>query len=122
MTNPQPPDYDEQRDPDKKLPVPAANGVEGTAVFSEDTASIAQTGAAAPVITRIRRGPGGKAEWLVSINTVCTDTPMRDRKLRRYRRFCNIIKHRFGITFDPMPQAHWSAIVDAAIAVDGGSS
>jgi hypothetical protein len=72
-------------------------------------------------VTRIRRGPGGKAEWLVSIKGVCDDTPMRDRKLRRHRRFCNIIKHRFGVTFDPMPQAVWLAIVEAAIAAEGGA-
>ena len=51
----------------------------------------------------------------MSIEGVCTDTPFRDRKLRRYRRFCNVIKYRFGVTFDPMPQADWSAIVEAAI-------
>ena len=63
-----------------------------------------------PVITSIRRGPGG-----------CTDTHFRDRKLRRYRRFCNAIKYRFGISFDPMPQAAWLAIVEAAIAKGGAS-
>jgi hypothetical protein len=72
-----------------------------------------------PAITSIRRGPGGKADWLVSIDGVCTDTPFRDQKLRRYRRFCNAIKHRFGVTFDPIPQTHWAAIVEAAI---GGAS
>jgi len=125
MTNPQPPDYDDiqQSDPDKKLPVPAANGVGGIAEFSENTASIAQTFAAAhnPVITSIRRGPGGNAEWLVSIKGVGTDTPFRDRKLRNYRKFCNAIKHRFGVTFDPMPQADWLTIVEAAIAKGGAS-
>jgi hypothetical protein len=74
-----------------------------------------------PVITSIRRGPGGWAEWLVSIEGVCTDTPMRDHKLRRYRRFCNAMKYRFGVTFDPMPQAVWSSIVDAAIAKGGAA-
>jgi hypothetical protein len=85
---------------------------------SNNTTIIAQTGGKAnsPAITSIRRGPGGKADWLVSI------TPFRDRKLRRYRRFCNAIKHRFGVTFDPMPQAHWAAIVEAAIAAEGGAS
>ncbi|WP_456763398.1 hypothetical protein [Bradyrhizobium sp. USDA 4463] len=58
----------------------------------------------------------------MSIKGVCTDTPMRDRKLRRYRRFCNIIKHRYGVTFDPMmPQPEWLAVVEAAIA-EGGAA
>jgi hypothetical protein len=74
-----------------------------------------------PVITSIRRGPGGKADWLVSIVGICSDTHFRDRKLRRYRRFCNIISYRFGVTFDPMPQAAWLAIVEAAIAKGGAS-
>lgn len=102
---------------------PAGDGAEGIAVFSGSTASIAQARAAAnrPVITSIRRGAGGRADWLVSIKGVCVETPMRDRKLRRYRRFCNIIKHRFGVTFDPMPQAAWAAIVEAAIAKGGAS-
>jgi hypothetical protein len=100
---------------------PAANGIEGIAVFSENTATIAQIEATAnnPVITGIRRGPGGKAHWLVSIGDVCTDTPFRDQKLRRYCRFCNAIKHRFGVTFDPMLQADWLAMVEAAIAEGG---
>src|SRR3954468_3578740 len=102
----------------KKNPaaVATADGA-GIAVLSKNTAGIAQTVAAAnsPVVSSIRRGSGGKAEWLVSIKGVCTDTPIRDRKLRRYRRFCAAIKHRFGVTFDPMPQAEWLAIVDAAI-------
>jgi hypothetical protein len=72
-----------------------------------------------PVITSIRRGPGGKADWLVSIEGVCTDTPFRDRKLRHYRKFCNAIKHRFGVTFNPMSRADWLAIVETAI---GGAS
>jgi hypothetical protein len=75
-----------------------------------------------PVITGIRRGPGGRADWLVSIMDVCVDTPFRDPKLRNYRKFCNAIKYRFGITFDPMPQANWRAIVEAAIAAKGGAS
>jgi hypothetical protein len=102
---------------------PAANGAEGIAVFTENTASIAQTVATdnGPVITSIRRGPGGNADWLVSIEGVCTDTPFRDRKLRNYRKFCNAIKHRFGVTFDPIPQNDWLAIVETAIA-DGGAS
>ena len=105
----------------RKTNDPAANRVEGIAVFSENTASIAQTRANAnsPVITSIRHRPNGKAEWLVSIKGVCTDTPMRDRQLRRYRRFCNVICYRFGVYFDPMPQADWLAIVEAAI---GGAS
>jgi hypothetical protein len=72
-----------------------------------------------PVIASIRRGPGGKVDWLVSIEGICTNTPMRDHKLRRYRRFCNAIKYRFGVAFDPMPQADWLAMVDAAIAEGG---
>ena len=100
---------------------PAASGVEGIAVFSENTARIAQIGAAAnsPVITSIRRGPGGKADWLVSIEGVCTDTHFRDPKLRQYRKFCNAIKHRFGITLNPISRADWSAMVKAAIAKGG---
>jgi hypothetical protein len=74
-----------------------------------------------PVISGIRRGPGGKADWLVSIERVCTETPFRDRKLRNYRRFCNAIKYRFGVTFDSMPQADWLVIVEAAIAEAGAS-
>jgi hypothetical protein len=34
-----------------------------------------------PVITSIRRGPGGWAEWLVSIEGVCTDTHFRKRAI-----------------------------------------
>ena len=100
---------------------PAANGVEGTAVFSENTATIAQIGAAAnsPVITSIRRGPGGKAD-LVSIKGVCTDTHFRDRKLRNYRKFCNAIRHRFGVTFDPIPRNDWLAIVESGDSAEGG--
>jgi len=102
---------------------PSASGVEGTAVFSENTARVAQIGAAAnsPVITSIRRGPGGKADWLVSIEGVCTDTHFRDPKLRQYRKFCNAIKHRFGVNFDPISQDNWLAIVERAIA-EGGAS
>jgi hypothetical protein len=99
---------------------PAANGVEGIAVFSENTANVAQFWGA-PNSLRIRPGPGGKADWLVSINGVCTDTPIRDRKLRRCRRFCAAIEHRFGTAFDPMPQSDWEAIVEAAIASEGGA-
>ena len=73
-----------------------------------------------PVITSIRRGPGGKADWLVSIEGVCTDTHFRDPKLRNYRKFCNAIKHRFGVTFDPKPQDDWLAIVEPTL--DGVSS
>ncbi|WP_262049307.1 hypothetical protein [Bradyrhizobium sp. Bra78] len=103
---------------------PAANGVEGIAVFSENTAGIAHNrpAAKAPVITGIRRRAGGKADWLVSIKDVCTDVPIRDRKLRRYRRFCAAVSYRFGVTFDPMAQADWTIIVEAAIAAEGGMS
>ena len=76
-----------------------------------------------PVITSIRRGPGGKADWLVSIEGVCIDVPMSDQKLRSYRRFCNVIKHWSGVSLDPMPpRANWSAMVEAAIAKGGASS
>jgi hypothetical protein len=106
---------------------PAANGVEGIAVFSENTATIAQI--EAPVITGIRRGPGGKADWLVSIEgdvcagvrVVCTHVPVSDQRLRSSERFCNVLWHRFGVNFDPMPQADWLAMVEAAIA-EGGAS
>jgi hypothetical protein len=104
--------------------VATAGGTKGIAVFPENTAGIAQTVGAAnnPVITSIRRGPGGKADWLVSIEGVCTDTPFRDPKLRNYRKFCNAIKYRFGVTFDTMSRADWLAIVKAAIAAKGGAS
>lgn len=75
-----------------------------------------------PVITNIRpAGPDSTADWLVSIAGVCVDTPFQDRKLRNYRKFCNAIKHRFGVTFDPMSRADWSAMVEAAIAKGGVS-
>ncbi len=73
------------------------------------------------MVTGIRRGAGGNADWLVSIEGVCTETPFRDRKLRNYKKFCNAIKFRFGVTFDPMAQALWAAIVEAAIAKGGAS-
>lgn len=100
---------------------PAGDWAESIAVFSGSSANIAQARAAAnsPAITSIRRGPGGKADWLVSIEGVCTDTPMRDRKLRKYRRFCNAIKHRFGVAFDPIPEGDWAAMVGAAVAKAG---
>jgi hypothetical protein len=74
--------------------VAPAGGAKGIAV-SKNTASIAQTGGKAnsPAITSIRRGPRGWAEWLVSIRGVCT----------------------------AMPQAAWSAIIEAAIAKGGAS-
>jgi hypothetical protein len=102
--------------------VATAGGAKGIAV-SKNTATIAQTRGKAnsPAITSIRRGPGGWADWLVSIKGVCTDTPMRDRKLRNYRKFCNAIKYRFGVTFDPMSRADWSSMVEAAIAKGGVS-
>ena len=108
----------------KKRNDPAANWVEGIAVFSENTATIAQIEATAnrPVVTSIRQGPGGKADWLVSIEGVCTNTPFRDPKLRNYHKFCNAIKHRFGVTFDTMSRGDWLAIVEAAIAAKGGAS
>ncbi|MBR1156078.1 hypothetical protein [Bradyrhizobium sp. JYMT SZCCT0428] len=75
-----------------------------------------------PVITGIRPRPYGKPAWLVSIDDVCTEEPIQDRKLRRYRRFCAAIEWRFGVNFGPMPQSAWSAIVEAAIAEGGASS
>ncbi|SRR5260221_7255092 len=106
-----------------KNPAAVATAAGAQGILSENGASIARAAADGnmPVLTSLTRGPGGKAEWLVSIGGVCTDTPMRDRKLRRYRRFCNIIKHRFGVVFDPMPQVDWSVIVEAAIAKGGAS-
>src|SRR5215210_6590907 len=99
--------------------VATAGGARGIAVFSENT-SVAQTVAAAysPAITRIRRGPGGGAEWVVSIESnvcadvhvVCTDVPVSDRCLRRSKRFCNVLWHRYGVNFNPMPQSAWSAL------------
>jgi hypothetical protein len=108
--------------------VATAAGAQGIAV-SKNTATIAQTGGKAnsPVIT-VRRGPGGWAKWLVTISgvcanapVVCADVPVSDRRLRRSKRFCNVLWHRCGVNFDPMPQAAWSAIVEAAIA-EGGAS
>jgi hypothetical protein len=104
-------------------------GAAGFAV-SKNTATIAQTTASANsfVVTSIRRGPGGWAKWLVSIegvcadvHVVCTDVPVSDQRLRRSKRFCNVLWHRFGVNFDPMPQAAWSAIVGAAIAKLGAA-
>jgi hypothetical protein len=91
-----------------------------TTVFA-NTSSVPQTAAIANRLS-IRRGPGGKADRLVSISGLCTDTPMRERKLRRSRRFSNVLWYRFGINFDPMPQSAWSAIVEAAIAANGGAA
>ena len=109
----------------KKSKRPAAVATAGGAkgiVVSKNT-SIAQTLAAAnsPAITGIKRRPYGKAAWLVSIKGVCTDMPIRDRKLRRYRRVRAAVKYRFGVTFEPMQQADWSGIVEAAIAKGGVS-
>jgi hypothetical protein len=101
----------------------AAKKVESNTVCSENTEIKAQTGAAAnrPIIAEIRRGPGGKADWLVSILGVCTDAPIRDRRLVSYRKYRNVIKFRFGVHFDPMPQAVWLASVVAAITKGGAS-
>lgn len=97
--------------------VATAGGAKGIAVLNESAPSLAETATTGnrPEITSLRRGPGGTADWLVSIKGVCTDTHFRHRKLRNYRKFCNAIKHRFGITFDPMPQSDWLSIVEAAI-------
>jgi len=99
--------------------VATAGGARGIAVFAENT-SIAQTVAAAnSFVITIRRGPGGYAEWLVSIEGICTDVPMSDQKLRNHSRFCNVIKHWSGVSLDP--QSAWLAIVEALIAKDGAS-
>ena len=81
-----------------------------------------------PVITNIRRGPGGWAEWLVSIegvcadlHVVCTDVPVSDQRLRRSKKFCNVLWYRCGVNFDPMPQAAWSTMVEAVMAKGGVS-
>ncbi|WP_369722914.1 hypothetical protein AB8Z38_02305 [Bradyrhizobium sp. LLZ17] len=110
--------------------VATAGGARGIAVFSQNT-NIAQTVASAnsPSITSIRRGPGGWAEWVVSIkgdvcaevHVVCTDVPVSDQCLRTSKRFCNVLWYRFGVNFNPMPQSAWSAIVEAAIAKGGAS-
>lgn len=111
--------------------VATAGGAKGIAVFSKNTASIAQIGATANsyAITSIRRGPGGWAEWVVSmegdvcagVHVVCTDVPMSDQRLRTSKRFCKVLWHRLGVNFNPMPQSAWSAIVEAAIAKGGAS-
>jgi hypothetical protein len=109
----------------KKSPAAVATAARAQRIaVSNNTATIAQIGAAtnSPVITRIRRGAGGKADWLVSIEGLCTDTPFRDRKLHNYRKFCNAIKCRFGVVFAPMPRSDWLAIVNAAIVAEGGAS
>lgn len=100
----------------RKGNAPPANRLKRNALGSENAESIAESGAAnRPVVTCIRRKFYGKAEWLVSIEGVSPDIPIRDRKLRRYRRFCAAMKHRFGIVFDPMPQAAWLAMVEKTI-------
>jgi hypothetical protein len=90
----------------------------------------AAKGAAAnsPVITSIRPGSGGWPEWQVSIRgvcadvpVVCIDVPVSDLRLRRSKRFCNVLWYRCGVNFDPMPQAAWSSIVEAAIAKVGAA-
>ena len=96
--------------------VATAGGAKGIAVSSNISIALTVALANRPAIASVRRRPYGKAAWLVSIKGVCTDTPLRDQKLRRYRRFCNAIKHRFGVTFDSMPQSARSVIVEAAIA------
>src|SRR4051812_12871066 len=87
--------------------VATAGGAKGI-VVSKNT-SLAQTGckAKSPVITSIRR-VSGWAEWLVSIRgvcadllVVCTDVPVSDQRLRRSKRFCNVLWHRYGVNFHP---------------------
>jgi hypothetical protein len=98
------------------------NGAENIAQAAEQSAGIITStpGALAhPKIKAIRRGPGGKAEWLITLDGVCTDAPMRDRRLRNYRKFCNVIQFRFGIQYSPMSQAEWTAVVEAAIREGG---
>lgn len=74
-----------------------------------------------PRIISIRRGPGGPADWLVTIEGHNDELPIRDRRLRTYKKFCNVIRHRLGINFDPMPQDEWSAIIETAIEKGGGA-
>jgi hypothetical protein len=85
-----------------------------------------RTSTGSPVIAGIRRGPGGvaslKADWLVTVRGVCTDAPFRDRRLRNYRQFCNIIQRRFGFTFAPTAQDDWATIVETAMAETGGAA
>src|SRR3954454_22413974 len=109
---------------DKAKPAPAiaVNGLRDDDLFGgEVNIAIPRIAVAANrrVIVSVRRRPYGKPAWLLSIKDVCTDTPIRDCKLRRYRRFCYAIKHRPGVTFDPMPRADWLAIVEVAIAEGG---
>jgi hypothetical protein len=74
------------------------------------------TGALAhPVINYLRQGPGGKAEWLVLLAGYDGELPMRDRKLRSYRRFRNVMRFRFGVEYAPMAQTAWSEVLDAAM-------
>jgi hypothetical protein len=107
-----------------------ATADEAKGSVNQSATFIAQNGGNAnPVITCIRRAPpGAKAAWLVSIKGFCadlpvvrTEVPMSDRQLRRSKRFCNVLWHRCGVNFDPMPQAAWSAIVEAAIAKVGAA-
>lgn len=115
MTKPRRHDCDgiQQRESVKKVLVPAANEVE----YIAETAKTVDTNS--PIIISIRSGPGGQADWFVSVKGVCTDASMRDQQLRKYRRFCNVMKHRFKITFDPMPEGDWAAMVGAAVAKAG---
>jgi hypothetical protein len=101
--------------------VATASGAKGIAVFPENTASIAQTVAAAngpAIIIAIRRGPGGKAAWLVTVkgDGMCIeDAPMRKWDLGNYYRFCLGMLLRFGIRFDQlMPQGAWEMLVTRA--------
>lgn len=110
--------------------VATAGGAKGFAIFSKNT-SIDPNAASSNsfVITSIRRGPGGWAQWVVSIegdvcagvHVVCTDVPVSDKRLRSSKRFCKVLWHRFGVNFKPMPPSAWSAIVDAALAKDGAA-
>ena len=70
------------------------------------------------MITAIQRAGDNPDYWLVTIKGIGTAMPIRDRKLRRYRRFCNAIAYRF-VTFAPMEQAEWKAIVEQAMAESG---
>ena len=102
--------------------VATAGRAKGIAALNERAAAfITQNGGKANPCIR-RAPPGGNADWLVSIEGVCTDTPMRDKKLRSYKRFWNMMWHRHSVAFAPdMPQAEWTAIVEAAIAKGGVS-
>ena len=78
-----------------------------------------------PFITGIRRGPGGvaslKSDWLVTVNHLHRRTHAGSATAQLQQILRCVILRRFGVTFAPMLQDDWSAIVEAAIA-EGGAS